>query len=342
MTLTSEYLIQVFGRGGKKKIKRRGKVQSTSKTKSLDDIIKPNNNKESKTISNNSKEPESISNFKEKYNSADSTTPKIEQNTPVTGNVGTITVNASAPPLDINSAPRQSTKNKGLRLAARKKLFLNKYGDALNSGFDNGLGLGVLGGLGYLLTKVLNPEYRQEIIARSRYNNTNQEGTPSNNQSDSTQSSTQNTSQTNTSNTSQTNTTPAQNNTSNASQTNTSTQKNTSRTTQANTSNRNTQATSNRQSQSKSRKTSSNKSNTASRKKLISKAQVKKAFADEFKKAYQNATIDVGNSSTRDYYSEALDLKSQLDKQRKDEVAKLQQQVQSLQNQLNQLTNPIY
>lgn len=261
-------------------------------------------------------------------------------------------VNASAPPLDINSVPRQSTKNKGLRLAARNRLFLNKYGDDLLKGIKWGAGLGVAGGgidgiwrlAANTYREMLDVEPIEQNVVNTpvKSNNTNQQRIPSNNQSDSTQSSTQNTSQTNTSNASQANTTPAQNNTSNASQTNTSTQKNTSRTTQANTSNRNTQTTSNKQTRNKSRNTSNNKSNTTSRKKLISKAQVKKAFADEFKKAYQNATIDVDNASTRDYYSETLAMKSQLDKQRKDEVAKLQQQVQSLQNQLNQLTNPIY
>lgn len=249
-----------------------------------------------------------------------------------------VSVNASALPLNINSVPRQSTKNKGFRLAARKKLFLNKYGDDLLKGIKWGAGLGVAGGGIDGMLRLAANNYREmldvEPIEQNvvntpvKSNNTNQQRIPSNNQPNSTQSSTQNTSQTNTSNTSQANTTPAQNNTSNASQTNTS--------------NRNTRTNSNRQHQSKSRNTSNNKSNTASRKKLISKEQAKKVFADEFKKAYQNATIDVGNSSTRDYYSEALELKSQQYKQRKDEVAKLQQQVQSLQNQLNQLTNPIY
>ena len=253
-------------------------------------------------------------------------------------------VNASAPPLDINSVQRQSTKNKGLRLAARNRLFLNKYGDDLLKGIKWGAGLGVVGGgidgiwraAANTYRVMQDRESRQQNVVNTpvKSTNTNQQRISSNNQSDSTQSSTQNTSQTNT--------TPAQNNTSNTSQTNKSTQKNTSRTTQTNTSNRNTRTNSNRQSQSKAKNTSNSKSNTASRKKLISKEQAKKVFADEFKKAYQNVTIDAANTSTRDYYSEALSMKSQQDKQRKDEVAKLQQQVQSLQNQLNQLTNPIY
>ena len=359
MMLSSEYLVQIFGNGGKK---RKIKKPTSKKPKNLKETIKQKNNKESYLTSNNNKESEAISNFKKKYNPVASITystvppsdqkirldtgpstqfnswvrrPNAEKRTSVTENIDH-PINASAPPLDINSTQRQSAKNKGLRLAARKRLFLNNYGNDIKTGAWWGLALGSGIGTGLGVYRVFdalpkntmqeNPEadFIQEDVVNTpaKSNNTTQERTPSNNQTVPTQSeSTQ----------------------ANAPKPSTS---NTSRTAQANTSNRNTQTASSKQSQKKqksqSRNTSNKNTNTTSKKKLISKTQAKKAFANEFMKAYQNAAIDVDNSSTRDYYSEALDLKSQLDKQRKDEVAKLQQQVQSLQNQLNQLTNPIY